>query len=143
MIDQFTRECQPLKGDQGITGGDGRLGLVRAGGVGRGGAVRSNNGREFIVEVLQARSGRVGVSSLSVKPGSPRENGYAESFHSRRRVECLALEGFEGLRYASATTAAGRDRDLTDLCFYKDDNLTNVRIPSEEGPFCSDFGNDC
>ena len=71
--------------------------------------VRSDNGPEFIAKELRAWLGRVGVSTLYIEPGSPWENGYAESFHSRFRDECLTLEGFEGLRDAGAITAAWKD----------------------------------
>ena len=35
------------------------------------------------------------METLYIEPGSPWENGYAESFHSRLRDEFLALEVFE------------------------------------------------
>ena len=46
------------------------------------------------------------VEALYITPGSPWENGYAESFHSRLRDEFLALEEFENLRAARRMTAA-------------------------------------
>ena len=42
-------------------------------------------------------------------PGSPWENGYAESFHSRLRDEFLARELFESLAAARRLTAAWRE----------------------------------
>ena len=33
--------------------------------------------------------GRVGVETLLIKPGTPWENGYAESLNGRLRNECL------------------------------------------------------
>ena len=39
----------------------------------------------------------------------PWENGFAESFHSRFRDECLAQEIFDGLHDARAITAAWKD----------------------------------
>ena len=39
-------------------------------------------------------------------PGSPWENGYAESFHSKLRDEFLATKVFDGLQDARALTAA-------------------------------------
>jgi putative transposase len=44
--------------------------------------------------------------ALYVEPGSPWENGYAESFHSRVRDEFLALETFDNLHAARDLTAA-------------------------------------
>ena len=40
----------------------------------------------------------VGVGTLYTEPGSPWENGYAESFHGRLHDEFLATEIFEGVR---------------------------------------------
>jgi len=92
VIDEFTRECLTLKVDRGTTSGDAidtpaeRFAMR---GVPK--HARSDNGPEFIATKLRAWLGRVGVSTLSIDPGSPRENGCAESFHSRFRDERLAL----------------------------------------------------
>jgi len=106
MIDEFTRECLTLKVDRGITSSDVIDTLAERfamRGVPK--HVRSDNGPEFIANDLRAWLGRVGVSTLYIEPGSPWENGYAESFHSRFRDECLTLEVFEGLGDARAITA--------------------------------------
>ena len=110
MIDEFTRECLVLKPDRGITSADvidslSELFAMR--GVPK--HIRSDNGPEFIANELRAWLDRVGASTLSIEPGSPWENGYAESFHSRFRDECLALEVFDGLRDARAIRAAWKD----------------------------------
>jgi len=49
------------------------------------------------------------VSTLSIELGSPWENGYAESCHSRFRDECLALDVFDGLRDARVITADSQE----------------------------------
>jgi transposase InsO family protein len=90
MIDEFTRECLVLKADRGITSADvidslAELFAIR--GVPK--HIRSDNGLEFIANELRVWLDRVGVSTLSIEPGSPRENAFAESFHSRFRDECL------------------------------------------------------
>ena len=110
MIDEYTRECLTLKVDRGITSSDvidtlAELFAMR--GVPK--HIRSDIGPEFIANDLRAWLGRVGVSTLYIEPGSPWENGYAESFHSRFRDECLALEVFDGLCDARAITAAWKD----------------------------------
>jgi len=110
MIDEFTRECLVLKVDRGITSTDvidtlAELFAMR--GVPK--HIRSDNGPEFIANDLRAWLGRVGVSTLYIEPGSPWENGYAESFNSRFRDECLAMEIFDGLHDARAITAAWKD----------------------------------
>jgi transposase InsO family protein len=45
---------------------------------------------------------------LYIAPGSPWENGYAESFHSRLRDELLSAEMFEGLHDAKTLAAKWR-----------------------------------
>jgi len=110
VIDEYTRECLTLKVDRGITSGDvidtlAELFAIR--GVPK--HIRSDNGPEFIANELRAWLDRVGVSTLYIEPGSPWENGFAESFHGRFRDECLALEVFDGLRDARAITAAWKD----------------------------------
>ena len=45
---------------------------------------------------------RVGAKSIPVAPGSPWENGYIESFHSRLRDEFLEREEFESVADARA-----------------------------------------
>jgi hypothetical protein len=49
------------------------------------------------------------IETLYIEPGSPWENGYAESFHSRLRDEFLATEVFESLSAARKLTAAWRE----------------------------------
>ena len=110
VIDEYTRECLALKVDRGITSSDvidTLTELFAMRGVPK--HIRSDNGPEFIANELRAWLGRVGVSTLYIEPGSPWENGYAESFHSRFRDECLALEVFQGLRDSRAITAAWKD----------------------------------
>jgi putative transposase len=71
--------------------------------------IRSDNGPEFIAAAIRRWLGQVGVEALYIEPGSPWENGYAESFHSRLRDEFLAMEMFENLPAARALTAAWRE----------------------------------
>ncbi|MDA8698174.1 integrase core domain-containing protein [Rhodopirellula sp.] len=42
----------------------------------------------------------IDVSTSFIQPGSPWENGYVESFHSRFRDECLSCEEFTTLHEA-------------------------------------------
>ena len=46
---------------------------------------------------------------MFIEPGSPWENGYAESFHGRLRDEFLAMEIFDGVWNARTLTASWRD----------------------------------
>ena len=70
--------------------------------------IRSDNGPEFIAQTLRRWLKQVGVGTLYIEPGSPWENGYAESFHGRLRDEFLAMEIFDGVRDARSLTAAWR-----------------------------------
>jgi len=49
------------------------------------------------------------VEALYIEPGSPWENGYAESFHSRLRDEFLATEEFERLSAAKKLSRHWRE----------------------------------
>lgn len=71
--------------------------------------MRSDNGPEFTVAAIRRWLPQVGVEALYVSPGSPWENGYAESFHSRLRDEFLAMEEFESLAAAWKLTRQWQD----------------------------------
>ena len=71
--------------------------------------IRSDNGPEFIARATQRWTKQLTIETLYVEPGSPWENGYAESYHSRLRDEFLATEVFESLAAARKLTAAWRD----------------------------------
>jgi len=61
---------------------------------------RAENGHEFIAEAIKEYTKRTDVETLYVEPGSPWENGYAESFFSRFRDELLNCEEFSNLAEA-------------------------------------------
>ena len=110
IVDEFTRECLALKVDRSITSEDvidtlAELFAMR--GVPK--HIRSDNGPEFIARAIQRWLRQVEVETLYVEPGSPWENGFAESFHSRLRDEFLALEVFESLVAARRLTQAWKD----------------------------------
>ena len=95
LVDEYTRECLALHVERGLTGADVRGVLARV--VGRRGQptrLRSDNGSEFICEALSRWLPQQGMAALPVAAGSPWENGYIESFHSRFRDEFLELEEF-------------------------------------------------
>lgn len=110
IVDEYTRECLALKVNRSITSEDvidtlGELFAMR--GVPQ--HIRSDNGPEFIARAIQRWVAQVDVQTLYIEPGSPWENGFAESFHSRLRDEFLALEVFESLAAARKLTAAWRE----------------------------------
>jgi transposase InsO family protein len=69
-------------------------------------AIRCDNGPEFIAGAIQRWLAQVEVETKYIAPGSPWQNGYAESFHSRLRDEFLQLELFESVSIARRVTSA-------------------------------------
>jgi putative transposase len=128
VVDEYTRECLALKVDRSIISEDvidtlAELFAVR--GVPR--HIRSDNGPEFIAQAIRRWLGQVGVEALYVEPGSPWENGYAESFHSRVRDEFLALEIFDNLQAARELTAAWKE----DYNHYRPHGSLGYKTPVE------------
>jgi len=56
--------------------------------------LRSDDGSEFTAKCVREWLGRVGVKTLYIKPGSPWENSYVESFNGKLRDEFLKRESF-------------------------------------------------
>ena len=54
--------------------------------------IRSDNGSEFVAQHLQDWLHDCGIEPLYVDPGSPWQNGFAESFNGTMRRECLDRE---------------------------------------------------
>jgi transposase InsO family protein len=110
IVDEYTRECLSLKVDRSITSEDvidtlAELFSMR--GVPK--CIRSDNGPEFIAHAIQRWLGQLHIETLYIEPGSPWENGSAESFHSRFRDEFLAMEEFESLLAARTLTVSWKD----------------------------------
>ena len=110
IVDEYTRECLCLKVDRRITSEDvidtlAELFAMR--GVPR--HIRSDNAPEFIARAIQRWTKQLSIETLYIAPGSPWENGYAESFHSRVRDEFLATEVFESLAAARKLTASWKE----------------------------------
>jgi putative transposase len=109
VVDEYTRECLALEVERSITGSDVAevlTGLFTTRGVAR--HLRSDNGPEFIARAIGRLSELTGMGNLYITPGSPWENGYAESFHSRLRDELLNAELFADLRQAKALAGMWR-----------------------------------
>jgi putative transposase len=56
--------------------------------------IRSDNGPEFIAHTLRRWAESSSTTTANIEPGSPWQNGFAESFNSRFRVELLNAELF-------------------------------------------------
>lgn len=62
--------------------------------------IRSDNGPEFIADAIKQWLKDRSVGPLYIEPGSPWENGYAESFQGRFRDELLDREVFYSVKEA-------------------------------------------
>lgn len=96
VVDEYTRECLALHVDkritaQGVVSVLEWLFLVN----GRPDYLRSDNGPEFIAKAVQGWIEEKGSKTFYIKPGSPWENAYIESFNDKFRDECLNLEVFK------------------------------------------------
>jgi len=110
VVDEFTRECVLLEVERGMTSDDVVDLLIEAFRVrGVPTHIRSDNGGEFIARAITRLAQITGVEMLYIAPGSPWENGYAESFHGRLRDELLNAEVFADLREAKALAASWRE----------------------------------
>jgi putative transposase len=101
--DEFTREGLALEAGRSIKAEDvldvlSELMAIR--GAPR--HLRSDNGPEFIAQAIRRFCEQAGVETLYIEPGSPWQNGYAESFNSRLRDELLNQEMFTDLAEAQA-----------------------------------------
>ena len=109
IVDEYTRECLALKVARRIRNED-VIDVLRGLSVAHGipEHIRSDNGPEFIAAGLRSWLARSGVGPLSISPGSPWENGYAESFNSRLKDEFLGCEIFDDVQSAQALGTAWR-----------------------------------
>jgi len=67
-------------------------------------AIRMDNGPEMIAKEL-AEWAADNVGLIFIPPGQPWRNGYAESYNSRMRDECLNLNSFYSLLHAQTVIA--------------------------------------
>jgi putative transposase len=116
IVDEYTRECLVLEARRGMTAEDIR-GILAEVAAGRGGPpcrMRSDNGPEFVAEVVRSWLEDTGSGTLPVAPGSPWQNGDAESFQSKVRDEFLNREEFESEPQARALGALWKEESNTE-----------------------------
>ena len=107
IIDEYTRECLTLKVARNITGEDlldTLAELLAMRGVPK--AIRSDNGPEFVSDKVRRWLEQLKIATCYIAPGSPWENGYAESFHARLVDEFLNEELFESVAMARKRAVA-------------------------------------
>lgn len=95
VVDKHTKECLALEVASSIWANHlidtlSRLMTIH----GRPQFIRSDNGPEFTATALIKWLREERIGSLFIKPGSPWENGYIESFNGKFRDECLNREWF-------------------------------------------------
>ena len=101
MLDEHTRQCLAIRVERQIRSGQVLATLWQAMmtyGIPE--HIRSDNGSEFIAQKIQEWLKESQIKTLYIDPGSPWQNGYIESFHSRFRDECLNREWLLNLREA-------------------------------------------
>lgn len=109
VVDEYTREFLMFRVADRLGGNEVRAAF--AGLFGRRGEpqlIRSDNGSEFVCEVLTEWLAGTGAKGIQVAPGSPWQNGYIESFHSRFRAEFMDRELFENVADAKQKTLLWR-----------------------------------
>jgi transposase InsO family protein len=134
IVDEYTRECLALEARRGMTAEE--IGTILAEvAAGRGGPpcrMRSDNGPEFVAEVVQSWLEETGSGTLYVAPASPWQNGYAESFQSKVRDEFLNLEEFESEPQARALGALWKGEYNTE----RPHSSLGYRTPAEFAATC-------
>jgi putative transposase len=101
IIDEYTRECLSMYVARRIRSPDVldqlyELFLTR----GTPDYIRSDNGPEFVAHAVRSWLKAIGVTTLYIKPGSPWENGYVESYIRKLRDEFLNGEILDTLMEA-------------------------------------------
>jgi len=101
VLDEYTRESPAIEVELSITS-RGVISVLEylfsVRGVPK--YIRSDNGPEFIADAIKGWLSDKKVETLYIEPGSPWENGYIESFHSRLRDELLNREQFYNVKEA-------------------------------------------
>jgi putative transposase len=103
--------------------------------AGRGGPpcrIRSDNGPEFAAQVVRSWLEETGSGALYVAPGSPWQNGYAESFQSKLRDEFLNREEFESEVQARALGSLWKEEYNTE----RPHSSLEYRTPDEFASTC-------
>jgi len=109
LVDEFTRECLALEVSRQFKAVD-VIDVLRELIAIRGmpAYIRCDNGPEFIAQAVKTWLKISQIGTLYIEPGSPWQNGYAESFNSKLRDELPAVEIFETLRQARALAVQWR-----------------------------------
>ena len=103
MIDEHSRFCLAIRVDRRCKAKDvvavlGELTSLYSAPA----FIRSDNGPEFIAHALRHWAERSASTTAFIEPGSPWQNGFAESFNSRFQDEFLNIKLFATVTEAQA-----------------------------------------
>lgn len=101
VMDEYTRECHQIRVERSVSAEKvmdtlNWLFLLK----GAPEHIRSDNGPEFVAQAVCEWLEQAGCGPIFIKPGSPWENPYIESFNGKFRDECLNREIFTSGREA-------------------------------------------
>jgi len=109
LLDEYSRQCLAIQVERQVTAAQVLAVLERAMiQFGLPGHIRSDNDPEFIAAKVQQWLSDNRIKTIYIDPGSPWQNGYIESFHSRFRDECLSREMLLNRREARVVVADWR-----------------------------------
>jgi len=109
IVDEHTRESLVILPARSITAKDVQAVLNRL--VVEKGVpnhIRSDNGPEFIANIIKVWVNETGIETIYIEPGSPWENPFIESFNGTFRDECLNRELFGSILEAEIITGEWR-----------------------------------
>lgn len=109
IIDEYTRECVAIRVERRMPAHV-VVEALRDVLAGRPGPkyLRSDNGPEFIAELVQGWLRTQGIRTHYIAPASPWQNAYGESFNDKVRGECLNLDVFWDVEEAQRVVEAWR-----------------------------------
>jgi putative transposase len=111
LIDEYSRYCLTLKVENKINAKAVCKALQQAcADFGTPGHIRSDNGPEFIADIIREWITDKKVETIYIDPGCPWQNPFVESFHSRFRNDCLNREMFLNLLDAKVAIGDWRDK---------------------------------
>jgi putative transposase len=101
VIDEYTRENLVIE----VSGSIGSKKVISVlkqliSSRGKPAYIRSDNGPEFVANAVQKWLADIGSTIMYIKPGSPWENPYIESFNGKFRDECLNMHIFKNIHDA-------------------------------------------
>ena len=109
VMDEFTREGLAIRVGRSFKSGQVKEVLAEIGAKrGLPAFLRSDNGAEFIAEIIKEYLTENKVNAAYIEPGSPWQNGKGESFNGKFRDECLRMEVLGNRREAAVIAESWR-----------------------------------